>query len=119
MPVPDETFPHLFLECETACKTQTWFAREYNLPVLERKNIFFIGTSGDPDSYNEVLHIMAVLIQFFIWEMKLFKRIYSGTTLDIDFRFLLNNCFRNCSRLHNIRERLPIGIKNKLRWIED
>jgi hypothetical protein len=40
MPVPDETFQHLFLECDTACKTQTWFAREYNLPVHERKKIF-------------------------------------------------------------------------------
>jgi hypothetical protein len=119
IPVPDETFPHLFYECETACKTQTWFSREYNLPVHERKKIFFTGTFGDADSYNEVLHIMAILIQFFIWEMKIFKRIYSGTTLDIDFRFLLNNCFRNCSRLLAICEKLPIGINNNLRWIED
>jgi hypothetical protein len=118
LPVPDETFIHLFYDCETTRKIHEWFSRLYDIPVNERKTIFLLGTVDVGGTFNETVYIWAIFIQFFVWEMKIYKRIYSGTTLDIDLKFFIGNCFRNCARLHLAREKLPQGFKNALRWTE-
>jgi hypothetical protein len=118
VPVPDETFSHLFYECGITSSLHAWFMRKYNLPAEDRKKIFFLGLLGENNEYNIIIHIMGMLIQFFIWEMKIFKRIYSGTTVDIDFEFVLRNCFKNRRRLLQDRDALPREIKNCLQWRE-
>jgi hypothetical protein len=90
----------------------------YDLPANERKTIFLLGTIDVDRTFNEIAYIWAIFIQFCVWEMKIYKRIYLGTTLDIDLKFFIENCFRNCPRLHKAREKLPQGFKNALRWTE-
>jgi hypothetical protein len=118
VPVPDETSIHLFYDCATTKKVHDRFFRLYDLPDNARKTIFLLGTIDVEDPFNEIIYIWSIFIQFCIWEMKIYKRIYSGTTLDIDLRFFIENCFRSCTRLHLAREKLPQGFKNALRWTE-
>jgi hypothetical protein len=117
VPVPDETFIHLFYDCATTKNVHERFFRLYDLPDNARKTIL-LGTIDVDEPFNEIIYIWAIFIQFCIWEMKIYKRIYSGTTLDIDLRFFIENCFRSCTRLHLGREKLPQGFKNALRWTE-
>jgi hypothetical protein len=62
--------------------------------------------------------VIVVVIQFLIWEMKINKKILSGTSLDIDFKFLLKNCFRNCRRLNDSKDKLRQELKQNLFWTE-
>jgi hypothetical protein len=114
--VPDETFIHLFYECRVTETLHEWFIRKYNLQVADRKKLFFLGILDENAGYNAIIHIMVMLVQFFIWEMKIFKRNYSGTTVDIDFSYYINNCFKNSRKLLQERDKLPQGIKSHLPW---
>jgi hypothetical protein len=118
VPVPDETFIHLFFDCIATRKIHERFFSLYGLRDNDRKSIFLLGTIDADGPFYEIVYIWAIFIQFCIWEMKIYKRIYSGTTLDIDLKFFIENCFRNCPRLRLAREKLPQGFKNALRWTE-
>jgi hypothetical protein len=59
---------------------------------------------------------MAVLIQYLIWEMRINKKIFSGTTLDLDYRYFLKNCFKNCRRLGLLKLNLPQELQAVLGW---
>jgi hypothetical protein len=119
-PVPDEDFMHLFYRCPTTSIIHNWFNNRYKfLPEAEnddiRRRLFFLGST---EVWNEASTLITVVIQFLIWEMKTNKKIVSGTSLDIDFRFLIKNCFRNCRRLTQSKDKLRQELKQNLFWIE-
>jgi hypothetical protein len=78
VPVPDETFKHLFLDCPTTKKLHMDFIDEYFTGlrlenVNDRANFFFQGRLNDAQNYNLFIHIAILAFQFCIWEMKLKK----------------------------------------------
>jgi exonuclease III len=123
----DESFLHLFSDCPTTSGIHNWFINKYfdilnRVPDPElssrRKSFFFLGNLNDGVPYNELEHLMGLLVQFLIWEMKLNKKLLTGLTLDIDFRFVLKNCFRNCQRLSELKRGLPQEQQLKLSWTD-
>jgi hypothetical protein len=102
IPVPDETFSHIFLECGTVRSWHNAFLAEY-FPVnyvgneQERKNIFFLGRVHEPDSDNYFISFTILLFQFHIWEQKLRKKLPSFHTLNMNLRESVNQLLRGNS----------------------
>jgi zinc-binding in reverse transcriptase len=82
IPVPDESFTHLFFDCETTNSLLYQFGRN-TIPELfnpddreSYKKFFFTGRnplSGEIDNF--FIQTMGILTMFYIWECKLQKRI--------------------------------------------
>ncbi len=78
-PVPDETFSHLFLDCNTVRKWHDgfladYFPNGYVRDELDRKTIFFLGRVHEPDNDNFFIGFTILLFQYHIWELRLKKR---------------------------------------------
>jgi hypothetical protein len=88
VPVSDETFKHLFLDCSTTKNLHTDFIDEYFTGLRlentnDRANFFFQGRLNDAQNYNLFIHVAILAFQFCIWEMKLKKRLLSFQSLKI------------------------------------
>jgi hypothetical protein len=90
-PVPDETFSHIFLECNTVRNWHNKFFREY-FPndylrdEQDRRNILFLGRVHEPDTDNYFIMITILLFQYVIWEQKLKKKAPSYQSINLEFR---------------------------------
>jgi hypothetical protein len=98
-PVPDETFSHLFLDCNTVRKWHDgfladYFPNGYVRDELDRKTIFFLGRVHEPDSDNFFIGFTILLFQYHIWELRLKKRAPS---------------------YHSIKQELEVTVRNLLR----
>jgi exonuclease III len=79
LPVPRETFKHLFFDCPETEKTLSGFEAKYLeiLDTLEKRLFFwFFGeVRGAPEFGNNVfLRLTMTIIQYYVWECKLNKR---------------------------------------------
>jgi hypothetical protein len=120
-------FYTFFFDCPTTSGIHDWFINKYfniltRVPDTElssrRKLFFFLGNLNNRGTYNELEHLMGLLVQFLIWDMKLNKKLLTGLTLDIDFRFFLTSCFRNCYRLSELKRGLPRDQQITLSWTD-
>jgi hypothetical protein len=80
VPVPDETFVHLFFDCPHTNKVlsnfiQT-FLQDLNLHNNDvKKKFFFMGFNNLTEKVDNVfISTLAVSIMFYIWECKLHKK---------------------------------------------
>jgi exonuclease III len=123
VPLPaDENFRHLFFDCPTTKRIHLWFNNKYrflngNDPDRWVK-FFFLGTLPEQENFSELGQLFSMTIQYLIWEMRSYKRIFSGTTLDLDFRYHIKNCFSNQKRLSAILPGLPLRIRTNMQWTD-
>ncbi len=97
--IPDETFSHIFYECDTVRDWHNRFILKY-LPEnyfrddRERREFFFLGKVQDIDGDNFFIHASVLIFQYCIWESKLKKKIHSYHTLELLFREIIYNFLR-------------------------
>jgi zinc-binding in reverse transcriptase len=117
----EETFVHLFFECEFVRRIQDWFVSKYlpeTLPTIEEKKLFFFG--GGFASKNPSVFSIAVplLLQYLLWEMKIQKRVLSPLTLDNDFRYMIKCVSSYYKKLLFGKNGLPQIVIERWRWAE-
>jgi hypothetical protein len=108
----DETFSHLFLECNVTKSTHNWFLRKY-LPnhgfnMESKKMLFFGGCLPETEHFNKYAFLVAAVCQLLVWDMKVQKRFLAPLTLDFDFRYYIKNCVRLNGSLINDMARVGI-----------
>jgi len=91
----DETFAHLFFECETTRNWQTNFISKFlgieqALTISEQKQLFFLGEIPGGRTDNYFFISLVVLFQALIWENKLKKKIPSFNTMQLSYLELVN-----------------------------
>jgi hypothetical protein len=98
----DETFSHIFYECDTVRDWHNRFTLKY-LPEnyfrddRERREFFFLGRVHDTDGDNFFIYASVLIFQYCIWESKLKKKIHSYNTLELLFREIIYNFLRTNS----------------------
>jgi hypothetical protein len=133
VPVPDETFKHLFSDCPTTKKLHTEFIAEFFNGLRfdnesDRLNFFFQGRLKDGQKYNLFIQTAVLAFQYCIWEMKLKKRLLSFQSLKIEYMeiilgfFHMNKEARSSSQKYNfplcrIVNRLPLPPRTRPDWI--
>jgi hypothetical protein len=100
--IPDETFSHVFYECDTVRDWHNRFSLKY-LPEnyfrndQERRNFFFLGIVHGTDTDNYFIFAAVLLFQYCIWEARLKKKIHSYNTLELLFREIIYSFLRTNS----------------------
>jgi hypothetical protein len=92
----DETFAHLFFECETTRNWQTNFISKFlgieqALTISEQKQLFFLGEIPGGRTDNYFFISLVILFQALIWENKLKKKIPSFNTMQLSYLELVNS----------------------------
>jgi len=92
----DETFGHLFFECETVRSLHTQFEGKF-LEIFpninsQARNVWFTGSTNGIK--NLFLKISVLTFQFCIWEYKLKKKIPVFNSIITEFFHLFNQCFK-------------------------
>jgi len=100
VPIPDETFKHLFFECPTVKQQHESLIRKYFSQVLpateqEKLKIWFLGETGG--KCNLFFMTAIILFQFLIWKQKLQKEIKPFSTLEQNWLYMLDVAFK-CSK---------------------
>jgi zinc-binding in reverse transcriptase len=98
----EENFEHLFFSCTTTARIHNWFIRKYltdNLNENDRRKFFFTGIVNSVPVYNMYGTVVALTVQYLIWEMRVQKRVVQPLTLDNDFRYLMRGYFLNSGKL--------------------
>jgi hypothetical protein len=115
----DETFCHFFISCPVNSRIQNWFLAKYlNKPVLgteNKKYLIFWGIHNG--MYNELQHLIVMIVNYLIWDMKLQKWVFSPLTLDFGFLYLVKYCFKSEKRLIQEKNKLGPEINARLSWI--
>jgi hypothetical protein len=80
VPLPNESFKHLFSDCPVTGVLHTAFLYNFFTDLrfendTDRSNFFFQGRINDGNAYNLFIHTSVMAYQYCIWEMKLKKRI--------------------------------------------
>jgi hypothetical protein len=116
---PDETFLHLFYQCPVAERTHLWFCGKYfdNDPHIDRKALFFKGKSPGIAAFNKLGFLIAVVIQWLIWDMKVNRRTVQPLTLNNDFVFIIENCIRISGCLREERDKLQALTNIPPAWL--
>jgi hypothetical protein len=97
--IPDETFSHIFYECDTVREWHNRFSLKY-LPEnyfrndQERREFFFLGIVHGTDTDNFFIYAAVLIFQYCVWEAKLKKKIHSYNTLELLFREIIYNFLR-------------------------
>jgi hypothetical protein len=103
VPVPDESFKHLFLDCPTVKNWQAMFVQVNfgGLPLSEVENIkfWFLGLLPRDLKPNLAVLTAVLIFQYCIWEEKLRKRCPSFTTISTLFNDQ-NSCIFDSSLVH-------------------
>jgi hypothetical protein len=98
VPLPDESFKHIFYDCPVTKKLHTSFLDFYftdlNFPnETDKLNFFFQGRINADFKYNLFIHIAVLAFQYCIWEMKLKKRILSFESTKIGYLEIIHSFF--------------------------
>ncbi len=99
VPVPDETFLHLFFDCPVTRNWHDSFLSKYIILPAEinrsqRLQLFFLGILPNSTKDNLFLAFSIILFQFCIWEEKLRKKNHPSIPLRI---FTLTTSTHCCS----------------------
>jgi exonuclease III len=96
---PDETFSHLFFDCETTNRYLRFFENlifreKVNVTVNERKLLWFLGVvDATNTSLNTFLGICIWLVRYLVWDAKLKKKLPNNVALKQEFFYHINNIF--------------------------
>jgi hypothetical protein len=87
----DETFYHLFFQCQVSNRLHMWFLDKYFPDSFnnDEAKVFLLGGGAPGRISQNFVMIIPLIWQFLIWDMKLQKRVLAPLTLDNDFRFIL------------------------------
>jgi hypothetical protein len=117
--VAEESFDHLFLDCNTTRNIHNWFIRKYSLNILndvDRKHHFFLGKLPNSNSATRLGLVFVYTIQFLIWEQKIRRIIAAPLTLWNDFYFYINGMSKNCKKLGMERNLFLRGVHDNAEW---
>jgi zinc-binding in reverse transcriptase len=117
--VAEETFSHIFLDCNTTRIIHDWFIRKYSLGILseeERRNFFFNGRLPISTSTTTLGLIFVLTIQFLIWEQKIRRTVAAPLTLWNDFYFYINSMSKHCRKLSLDRNSFFGMVNNNAEW---
>lgn len=111
----DETFVHLFLECETTKNWQSTFTSKIlgfrnELTMNEKKHLFFLGELPGEATDNYFLIASILLFQSLIWENKLRRKTPSFNTLQISFFELTGRLLANSKLARECAEKLNLPL---------
>jgi hypothetical protein len=123
VPVPDETFLHLFFDCPVTRNWHDSFLSKYIILPAEinrsqRLHLFFLGILPNSTKDNLFLAFSIILFQFCIWEEKLRKKKPSFNTIEniyLDYLHSLLECNKKIllsSELINIPLCRIVGVNN-------
>jgi hypothetical protein len=117
--IPDETFSHLFYDCETTGFWHAKFFREHTPENFfvndEEKRLYMITGFCNRYPRNLFPTVTALLFQYCIWEARLKKKIPSFHTLNEDFLYMMKNFIwsnsvaYNCCTFSNFPLRRNLG----------
>jgi hypothetical protein len=103
VPVPDESFYHLFFDCESVSVVFNSFFQQYmydcNLLTHESKKKFlFLGYNPRTEKLDNVfLTVLAIMMTYFVWECKLQKKVPTFMNLCNSIFYKLENTRRASS----------------------
>jgi len=96
--VRDETFPHLFFECETTSSLRTKFKNEFcsdlNLDITNEKLFWFTGILNNKKNF--CLTLITTLFNNIIWNYKLRKKIPSYNSVKYEYFGRLKAIYKIC-----------------------
>jgi exonuclease III len=102
----DETFLHLFYQCNIVASLLTKFEREF-FPEINftsdssRRKFWFLHLTPDINERLNIFHRTALWIfKYLIWEAKLKKKTPSYQTIKIDFVFMTENAMKNSAEIN-------------------
>ena len=102
---PDETFSHLFFECNTSSRYLAFFenlifSEKIGLSVLERKRLWFLGIfDSELSKNNTFLGTCIWVVKFLIWSYKLKKRVPNIIELKTEFFYQMGGIFDSSERV--------------------
>jgi len=98
-PAPDETFIHLFYECDTTCSYFQYFEnllfpeKDFNLGDT-RKRLWFFGILEDTSLKNNLFTGTCLwVLKYLIWEAKLKKKTPPNIAIKKDFFYIMGGIF--------------------------
>jgi hypothetical protein len=111
----DETFIHLFFDCQTTRGWQERFLEKYILPGgglsrEEKIGFFFFGTLPGQKTDNSFVGMAALIFQYCIWEQKLAKKLPSFSTLDIKFNDIIFSLLKCNRKVRNMAETINLPL---------
>jgi len=112
--IMDETFKHLFLDCQTTKRLHDQFLAKYfaglDINAEQRSKFFFLGLL--PENYRDNHFVMyaVLLFQYCIWEWKLQKKTYSFNTMEINYLELVAKALRFCKTMRVDAEKLTFPL---------
>jgi exonuclease III len=96
-PAPDETFRHLFYECQNLTQLRDKFYAKYFLDLgdtLEVKKHFWFGVPPDTTRDKKLCIISALVIQFGIWSARLKGKMPSFLKIEMDLLLVLSTIYK-------------------------
>ena len=120
-PIHEESFIHLFYQCDTTSKLMDDFCYE-NIPELAHNNFnkkqFFLGQKqNDADLSNGFIYWAKWTLLFLVWESKVKKRLCIWQTLRRDFFYILGQILDGNS---SIREQRVLSDTSLARnWVNN
>jgi len=110
--VHDETFSHLFFECNTTQAVQRDFIEKFypNITNTARslRDLWFTGFFDSV--HNHFVMYSILLFQYCIWEYKLKKKIPTSYSIRISFFHLMGQCYRVCKNMQYDRALLNFPL---------
>ena len=120
LPVPDETFLHLFFTCPVTSSWLTYFMNTLFMDIIppgldSLKQFWLLHLTGNEQcNTNIFFSCLLWLIKFSIWEAKLAKKKPSERTLMVDFLHEANRVY--CSSTVLIDSKHSINIYVSRNW---
>jgi hypothetical protein len=115
--IPEESFKHLFFECEATKDRQSALVRKYFpeiLPMTENEKLQFwmIGRVKNKLNFFTLFSVLA--FQCLIWQMKLRKELKYFSTLEQNWLYMLDTTFKQSKKIRDAR--LQINYSICRRW---
>jgi len=107
--VTDETFLHLFFECNTVRELQRKFCDEFLAELvnnnIDYKILMLTGTKEN-NSFNNFLFFSILVLQFKIWDFKIKKKIPTYYTFRMGVIDTIANIYKTCALMQQDRRDL-------------
>jgi hypothetical protein len=121
LPIPDETFVHIFFDCPITKGIINKFCDEMLTEMnlrdnYQKKEFMFIGNTNDINfANNYFLRTVSILLLFIIWEHKLSKKIPVYQTVLNSFFFEMENIRKVNAKL---RDNMQLNLALCRDWAE-
>jgi hypothetical protein len=111
VPLPDETFKHIFFDCPVVYNWHESFITNYLPPgflrnIQDRNDLFFLGRVHEPNVDNFFVSMSVFIFQYTIWDARLRKKIPSFNTLNILFKETVRSLLRSNSLAKKSKQKI-------------